>query len=296
MGQLRDRMAQDLVLRNLSPSTRRNYLLYCRKFAAFFRRSPAELGETEVRIFLLDCIEVQRLSYAAYRQIYAALKFLFTVTLKRPWHVDRIPCAKNRLRPLPIILHGDELQALFAAFDNPKFRALFMACYAAGLRIREACHLQVADIDSKRMLLRVRQAKGGRERYSLLSPRLLQVLRDYWRLQRPAVWLFPGAGAAEPVSTDFARQAFDRARRAACITKHCTPHTLRHCFATHLLDTGVDLVVLQKLLGHTSIRTTSRYTQVSTQRLQAVVSPLDLLPDPTARPADKKGGEPCANP
>ena len=139
------------------------------------------------------------------------------------------------------------------------------------------------------MLIRVRQAKGGRERYSLLSPRLLQVLRAYWLLERPAVWLFPGASAAEPVSADFARQAFDRARRAAGITKHCTPHTLRHCFATHLLDAGTDLVVLQKLLGHMSIRTTSRYTQVSTQRLQAVVSPLDLLPGPQTPPAGERG-------
>lgn len=296
MGQLHDRMAQDLVLRNLSPATRRNYLLYCRKFAAFYRRSPAELGEAEIRSFLLDCIQVQQLSYAAYRQIYAALKFLYTVTLKRPWQVERIPCPKKRVRPLPIILHGDELQALFAAFQSPKFRALFMTCYAAGLRIGEGCHLQVGDIDAKRMLIHVRQAKGGRERYSLLSPRLLTELRDYWRLERPAVWLFPGDSPAQPVSTDFAREAFDRACRATRLTKHCTPHTLRHCFATHLLDAGVDLVVLQKLLGHRSISTTSLYTQVSTERLQGVVSPLDLLPDPKARPAGEKGGESCANP
>jgi len=293
MGQLHDRMAQDLVLRNLSPATRRNYLLYCRKFAAFCRCSPAELGEADIRKFLVHCIEVQRLSYAAYRQIYAALKFLYTVTLQRPWEVGRLPCPKNRVRPLPVILHADELQALFAAFICPKFRALFMSCYAAGLRINEACHLQVADLDSKRMLIHVRHAKGGRERYTVLSPRLLQVLRDYWRLQRPAVWLFPGATAAEPVSADFARQAFARARRDAGISKHCTPHTLRHSFATHLLDAGVDLVLLQKLLGHVSIRTTSRYTQVSNERLQAVVSPLDLLPDLKARPA--RGGESCAN-
>ena len=160
MGQLHDRMAQDLVLRNLSPATRRNYLLYCRKFAAFCRCSPAELGEADIRKFLVHCIEVQRLSYAAYRQIYAALKFLYTVTLQRPWEVGRLPCPKNRVRPLPVILHADELQALFAAFICPKFRALFMSCYAAGLRINEACHLQVADLDSKRMLIHVRRAAG----------------------------------------------------------------------------------------------------------------------------------------
>jgi site-specific recombinase XerD len=183
------------------------------------------------------------------------------------------------------VLHADELQALFAAVVRPSYRALFMTAYAAGLRINEACHLRVADLDSKRMLIHVRHPKGGRERYTLLSPRLLQVLRDYWRLARPAVWLFPGATAAEPVSADAARQAFTRSCQDAGLTKRCTPHTLRHCFATHLLEAGVDLVVLQKLLGHQSIRTTSRYTHVSSEHLRTVVSPLDLLPDLEAGPA-----------
>ena len=289
MGQLQDRMAEDLVLRNLSPATRRNYLLYCRKFVAFYWRSPAELGEDDIRRFLLDCIEVQKLSYATYRQIYAALKFLYAVTLQRPWNVERVPFPKNRIRALPNVLHADELQALFAAFRRPSYRALFMTCYAAGLRINEACHLQVADLDSKRMLIHVRHPKGGCERYTLLSPRLLQVLRDYWLLARPAVWLFPGRTPAEPLSTDAARQALTCACQDAGLTKRCTPHTLRHCFATHLLEAGVDLVVLQKLLGHTSIRSTSRYTHVSTEHLRTVISPFDLLPDIAARPAQERG-------
>jgi len=163
-----------------------------------------------------------------------------------------------------------------------------MSCYAAGLRINEACHLQVADVDSKRMLLHVRHAKGGRERYTLLSPRLLQVLRDYWRLSRPPLWLFPGPTAAEPVCTDVARQAFAHACLAAGLTKHCTPHTLRHSFATHLLEAGVDLAVLQKLLGHTSIRSTTRYIHVSTEHLQSVISPLDLLPTLQTPPTDER--------
>jgi integrase/recombinase XerD len=153
-----------------------------------------------------------------------------------------------------------------------------MSCYAAGLRINEACHVQIPDLDSKRMLLHVRHPKGDRERYTLLSPRLLQILRDYWRLDRPPLWLFPGATVAEPVSTEVARRAFAHACRAAALTKHCTPHALRHSFATHLLEAGVDLAVLQKLLGHASIRTTTRYTHVSTEHLQSLVSPLDLLP------------------
>jgi integrase/recombinase XerD len=286
MGQLHDRMAQDLVLRNLSPATARNYLLYARKFAAFFRRSPVELGQAEIRQFLLHCIEVQKLSYDSYRQIYAALKFLYTVTLQRPWHVEHLPFPKRRPRRLPTILHPDELQTLFAAFTSLKFRALFMTCYAAGLRINEACHLQIPDLDSKRMLIHVRHAKGGRERYTLLSPRLLQILRDYWRLNRPPLWLFPGPTAAEPVSTDVARQAFAHACRDAGLTKHCTPHCLRHSFATHLLEVGVDLAVLQKLLGHSSIRTTTRYTHISTEHLQSLVSPFDLLPTIPTQPTD----------
>jgi integrase len=285
MGQRHDRRAQDLVLRNFSPATRRNYLLYCRQFAPFCRRAPADLGEDDIRSFLLHGIEVQHLSYDSYRQIYAALKFLDTVTLNRPWQVERLPFPRRRLRPLPVVLHADELRALFAAFARPKFRALFMACYAAGLRISEACHLQVADIDSPRMLIRVRHPKGGQQRDTLLSPRLLHELRAYWRLGRPAPWLFPGHTPAAPVSADCARQAFARAGRDAGLTRHCTPHGLRHSFATHLLEAGVDLVVLQKLLGHTSIRTTSRSTPVSTELIRSVVSPLDLLPDVAARPA-----------
>jgi site-specific recombinase XerD len=186
-------------------------------------------------------------------------------------------------------LHADELQALFAALVRPKFRALFMTCYAAGLRINEACHLQVADVDSQRMLLRVRHAKGGRERYTLLSSRLVGVLRDYWRLERPPWWLFPGNLATDPISTDFARQVFVRACQDAGLTKQCTPHALRHSFATHLLEAGVDLVILQKLLGHQSIRTTSRYTQVSTEHLQTIVSPLDLLPNLPSPSAQGRG-------
>jgi len=289
MGQLHDRMAQDLVLRNFSPATRRNYLLYCRKFAAFYRRSPADLGEDDIRTFLLHGIEVQQLSYESYRQIYAALKFLYTVTLNRPWQIEHIPFPRKRVRSLPVVLHADELRALFEAFVRPGFRMLFMACYAAGLRINEACHLQVADIDSQRMLIRVRHPKGGQERDTLLSPRLLHELRAYWRQERPAPWLFPGSTPAAPVSADFARQAFAKACRDAGLTRHCTPHSLRHSFATHLLEAGVDVVVLQKLLGHTSIRTTSRYTHVSTALIQAVVSPLDLLPDVATRPADEGG-------
>jgi integrase/recombinase XerD len=278
MGRLHDRMAEDLTLRNFSPATRRNYLLYARKFAAFFMRSPEDMGEPEIRQFLLHQLEVKRLSHSAYRQIYAALKFLYTVTLGRAWEIEHLPFPRQRQRSLPVVLPADELAALFQAIRRLKYRALFMTCYGAGLRINEACHLRVTDIDSKQMLIHVSHPKGGQERITLLSAKLLEVLRAYWQEEKPRLWLFPGATPDQPLSRDVAREAMHKASLDAGLTKKCTPHTLRHCFATHLLDAGTDLVVLQALLGHHSIRTTSRYTHISVQRIQKVVSPLDLLP------------------
>jgi site-specific recombinase XerD len=278
MGRLHDRMAEDLTLRNFSPATRRNYLLYARKFAAFFMRSPEDMGEPEIRQFLLHQLEVKQLAHASYRQIYAALKFLYTVTLGRAWEVEHLPHPRQRLRRLPVVLHAEELAILFQAIRSLKYRALFMTCYAAGLRINEACHLRVGDIDSQQMLVHVRHAKGGKERITLLSAKLLEVLRIYWMEQKPRPWLFPGKTPDRPLSSDAARQALEQICLDAGLTKKCTPHTFRHSFATHLLDAGVDLVVLQALLGHHSIRTTSRYTHISVQRIQKVISPLDLLP------------------
>jgi site-specific recombinase XerD len=280
-------MAEDLTLRNFSPATRRNYLLYARKFAAFFMRSPEDMGEPEIRQFLLHQLEVKHLTHASYRQIYAALKFLYTVTLGRAWEVEHLPYPRQRLRPLPVVLHADELAALFQAIRSLKYRALFMSCYAAGLRINEACHLRVEDIDSKQMLIHVSHPKSGKERITLLSAKLLEVLRIYWREQKPRHWLFPGRTPDRPLSSGAARHALEQVCLDAGLTKKCTPHILRHCFATHLLDAGADLVVLQSLLGHHSIRTTSRYTHISVQRIQKIVSPIDLLPtiSPATPPA-----------
>jgi integrase/recombinase XerD len=278
MGQLRDRMEQDLKLRGLSPATIRNYLLYCRKFAAFFMRSPEELGTAQVRTFLLHQIEVEQLAFGSYRQVYAALKFLYSVTLGRPWEVGRIPFPKRRPSPLPKVLTANELSAFFAALRKAKYRALFMTCYAAGLRLGEACQLRIEDIDSRRMVIHIRAGKGGKQRLTVLSPRLLEVLRAYWRLAKPKVWLFPGATAARPVAHDTARSVFHRARVQAGLPVGYSPHSLRHSFATHLLDAGTDLVLIQSLLGHGSIQTTSRYTHVTLQRIQQVQSPLDRLP------------------
>jgi len=278
MGQLHDRMAQDLKLRGLSPCTQRNYLLYCRKFAAHFMRSPEELGAAEVRAFLLHQIEVEQLAYASYRQVYAALKFLYSVTLGRPGEVSRLPFPRRQPTTLPRVLSAEELTAFFAALRKPKYRALFTTCYAAGLRLGEVCRLQVQDIDSKRMVIQVRAGKGGKDRLTVLSPRLLEALRAYWRLTKPKVWLFPGAPPERPVGLETARKIFHCACADAGVPPSYSPHSLRHSFATQLLDAGTDLVLIQAMLGHCSLNTTSRYTHVSTARIQKVVSPLERLP------------------
>ncbi len=285
MGQLHDRMEQDLILKGFSPATRRNYLLYCRKFAAYYQRSPQELGETEIRCFLLHLIQIDQVSYATYRQVLAALKFLYAVTLDRSWEVQRIPFPRYRRRKLPQAPNREQLLGLFRALRSPKYRAILVTCYAAGLRIGEACRLRPEDIDSTRRVIRVQQGKGCKQRYTLLPQRLLQVLRCYWRRYRPEGWLFPGRTAEGHICPDTVRQVFRKAREQAGLGRWCTPHTLRHAFATHLLEAGTDLVVLQALLGHSSIRTTSIYTHVSLEHLQKTPSLLDRLPLEDLEPA-----------
>jgi site-specific recombinase XerD len=269
-------MAEDLKLKAYSPSTRKIYLLYARKFAAHYRRSPEELGEAEIREFLLYLMEVEQVSYETYRQILAALKFLYTVTLGRAWEVERIPFPKRRRR-LPEVLSAEDVAALLGAIRSLRYRAMLMAVYGGGLRISEACRLRAEDIDSKRMVVRVRNGKGGKDRYTVLSQRLLEVLRVYWRAARPREWLFPGKTREGHICDSTVRAVFRQAREAAGIGAECTPHTLRHSFATHLLDAGTELVIIQALLGHRSIRTTSIYTHVSTRHIQKTQSPLDRL-------------------
>jgi integrase/recombinase XerD len=201
MGQLRDRMEQDLKLRGLSPRTQRNYLLYCRKFAAFFMRSPEELGAAEVRAFLLHQIEVEQLAYASYRQVYAALKFLYSVTLGRPGEVTRVPFPRRQPSPLPRVLSAEELTAFFAALRKPKYRALFTTCYAAGLRLSEVCHLQVPDIDSKRMVLHVRtSAPKGRDPFWKI---LALPLRGRLRITAKAISCGAAAWSVNPFARRF---------------------------------------------------------------------------------------------
>lgn len=278
MGQLHDRMAQDMVLRGLRPATQRNYLIYCRKFTAHYKRSPVDLGEAEIRAFLLHCLKKKALSRETYRQIYAALKFLYSVTLKREWEVNHIPSPRYAPRKLPLVLTTEQVGQLLSGVMVLKYRLVLMACYSAGLRINEACRLRVQDIDSPRMLIHVHEGKGDEQRLTLLSPRLLKELRDYWRIDRPSWWLFPGTSAGEPVFPATVRRALAQSRDQQGIDRRCTPHTLRHCFATHLLEAGVDIATIQKLLGHACITTTMRYLHLTLKHLGHINSPAEYLP------------------
>jgi len=276
MGHLRDRMAEDLRLGGFSPNTVRSYLHYAKNFAKHFMRSPADMGAAQVRCYLLHLLDKRKLSHTAYRQSYAALKFLYTVTLGRAFEVQWIPRPRKK-RTLPVVLSGTEVQALLGSIESFKYRMVAMVMYAAGLRISEACRLRPEDIDSKRMLIHVRQGKGGKDRYVMLSRQLLNALRAYWRECRPPEYLFPGARNAGHLSREAVRLTLRRAAARAGLRKDVTPHMLRHSFATHLLETGTDVTVIKALLGHNDIKTTSLYTSVSTRHIQGLRSPLDLL-------------------
>lgn len=277
MGELQERMKADLRLRNLRPATQDIYVRYAKEFAAYHWRSPAEMNWEEVRSFLLHIRDEKQLSPSTQKIYVAALKFLYTVTLDRPevvrpFFMPKIP------EKLPEILSGKEVEALFRAVRDVKYRAVLMTSYGAGLRISEACSLRIEDIDSKRMLIRVHDGKGGRQRYTILGERLLVVLRTYYKHQRPAgPYLFPGGSKNSPISKDSVREVLRKAVKKAGITKRVTPHVLRHSFATHLLESGTDIRVIQVLLGHRSIRTTTQYAQVSTRHIARTQSPLDLL-------------------
>jgi site-specific recombinase XerD len=283
MGKLRDHMEEDLKLRNVSPATRKVYLLHARKFVAHYGRPPTELGAEEVRGWLLHLMQVQVVSYETYRQCLAAVKFLYKVTLGRPLEVERLPFPKHRRR-LPVPLSLGQVAAVLGAVRRLKYRALLMTMYAAGLRIAEACRLRVQDIDSQQMILRVQGGKGGKDRLTLLAPRLLRLLRKYWKIDRPRGRLFPGHTRDGHISPDSVRSVFRRALREAGIRGDFKTHDLRHSFATHLLDAGTELVVIQALLGHSDLRTTARYAHVSVKNIQRTTSPAEHLPPISSAP------------
>ncbi len=289
---LRRRMIEDMRLRNFSQHTIDAYVMAVRQFAEHFKRSPEFLGGDDVRTYLLHLVEVKRASFSRCNIARCALRFVYHVTLGRDERVDKLPCARVPRR-LPTVLSAQELRRLFeVAGTNLKHKALLMVLYGSGLRVSEAMALKPADIDSRRMLIHVRLGKGCKDRMVKLSGQLLAVLRDYWRIARPVNWLFPqDANAAKPMDSSSAERIVARLARRAGITRRVTPHTLRHSYATHLLDAGTDLRTIQLLLGHRNLKTTSIYLHVSQSRLHAAPSPLDLLyatsPIPPVPPADQ---------
>jgi len=276
MGRLQDQMKMDLELKNLSPRTRSCYLTWMKSFALHFHRSPDELGEKEIREYLHYLIQEKKASQSGVSQAYSALKFFYETTLKRDWNGFRIPRVQKG-KKLPVVLSLQEVQAIFSATRNLKHRAVLMTIYSAGFRISEAVHLKVLDIDSQRMVIRVQQGKGQKDRYTLLAQRTLEILRDYWREYRPQGWLFPGKPATEPLSVSSVQKVFEKVLLRARIKKQVSVHTLRHSFATHLLEEGTDLYHIQRLLGHTSPKTTAIYLHLSRKDLGGVTSPIDLL-------------------
>jgi integrase/recombinase XerD len=275
MTPLRQRFLDDLRLRNYSRHTIEAYVSGVARLAGFHHRSPDQLDTEQVRSFLLNLIQ-RGVSWSLFNQIVCGLRLFYGVTLDRPEVVPFLPFARKPRR-LPAVLSRDEVLRLFAALPGERTRLLLRTAYACGLRVSEVVGLRVGDIDSARMVLMVRQGKGGKDRLLPLSPRLLEELRTYWRKYRPTDWLFPSKTAAGHLSVSAVQRACHRAVLACGFRKKVSMHTLRHSYATHLLEAGTDLVTLQRLLGHGHLATTTRYLHVSDQRLRSAPSPLDLL-------------------
>jgi site-specific recombinase XerD len=285
MTKLRQRMLEELQRRNYAPSTARQYLRDVAAFAEHFHRSPDRLGAEQIREYQLFLIHQRKLAWSTYNQIVCALRFFYIKVLKRSFMLTDIPFTRKQQK-LPSILSQQEVAQLLTAPTHLKTRALLMLIYSAGLRRSEAAHLLVSDVDSERMTITIRQGKWQKDRIVMLSPVLLQTLQQYWRYEHPKVWLFPGATPGQPISGNDVYGVFKNALRRAGITKPVSPHSLRHGFATHMLEAGVDLRTIQALLGHRSLKTTSRYLHVSPQQLRATASPLDSL-DLTKRTSKK---------
>ena len=283
MSALREQMIRDMQLRRLSPRTQRRYLHAVTGLAKHYGRSPDQLGSREVQDYLLHLMNDHKLAWRSVNVVSSALRFLFGVTLRRPEISVEIPPRRTPLC-LPEVLSDGELVRLFAATATLKQRVMLMTAYGAGLRGSELLHLRVRDIDSGRMMIRVEQGKGAKDRYTILPKRLLTELRSYWKMYRPQHWLFPGRRPDQPLNFSTAAAVYQRAKARARIPKRGGLHTLRHSFATHLLEAGVDIRTIQLLLGHKSILSTARYLHLTQRNLAAVPSPLDTLANGSRRP------------
>lgn len=275
LSPLRRRMIEDMTVRNLSPATQRSYVHAVAKFSRYFGRSPERLGLEEVRAFQVHLVSTG-ISWPALNQTVCALRFFYGITLGHDDLPERIPYAREPCK-LPVVLNADEVVRFLEAVPSLKTRTALTTAYAAGLRASETVGLKVGDVDSGRMVIRVEHGKGGKDRTVMLSTQLLGILRTYWRLSRPRYWLFPGRDETKPIDVQVLHSACRSACAAAALTKRVTVHTLRHSFATHLLENGTDIRIIQVLLGHSNLSSTARYTRVSSGLIRRTKSPLDRL-------------------
>ena len=278
MTSLRQRMIEDMQVRNFSMHTQASYVLQISQFARYFGKSPALLGPMEIRAYQVYLTNEKKLAPSSILIAVAALRFLYNVSLHKDWNVGDIIPAPKRPQRLPIVLSPEEVRHFLDCVASPKHRVILTACYAAGLRVSEAVRLKSTEIDSQRMVIRVVQGKGQKDRYVMLSPRLLEVLREWWLIERPTSWLFPGSTADRHIGTETVQWACERAHRLSGITKPITPHSLRHAFAVHLLESGTDVRRIQLLLGHRSLATTANYLRIANNKVCSTTSPFDLLP------------------
>lgn len=276
MTDFKEKMRMELQLRGFSPRTQKAYITYVERFAKFYGKSPEELNEDHVRNFLHNAISGKKVSCSYVNACYSGIKFFFENVVGIDWNMKKIPRVKKS-KTLPTVLSQAEVKKIIDVTINLKHKAILSTTYAAGLRVSETSNLKIEDIDSKNMQIIVRQGKGKKDRYSLLSPANLQILRQYFKLYKPSDWLFPGGIAGEPLTTRTMEKIFQEAKDKAGIKKKASIHTLRHSFATHLLEAGVDICHIQQLLGHDNIQTTSIYLHVRRLDLLKVKSPLDML-------------------
>jgi site-specific recombinase XerD len=275
-------MTEDMQVRNLALNTQMSYVQQVSLFARHFNKSPEELGPEDIRAYQVYLTNEKKLAPGSVLTAVAALRFLYKVSLKKDWTFEDVIPAPKKPQKLPVVLSPEEVLQFLGCIGNTKHRTILTTCYAAGLRISEAVRLKPTDIDSQRMVIRVEQGKGQKDRYVMLSPKLLETLRSYWRALRPKAWLFEGKTSGQPITKDAVELACQKARRLSGIRKPISPHSMRHAFAVHLLESGTDVRTIQLLLGHRSLATTARYLRIATSKVCSTSSPLDLLPRPVS--------------
>ena len=272
---LRQRMIEDMSLRHFGEKTQKDYIRAVKSLTIFLGRSPDTATAEDLRLFQLHLTE-RHVRPPSINFMVTALRFFFTVTLDRADAIKHLTFVAEP-RKIPVVLSPEEVARFLQAAPGVKYKAAFSVAYGAGLRVSEVATLKVHDIDSERMLLRVEQGKGRKDRHAMLSPVLLELLRDWWRIAHPKAWLFPGQDPLQPISTRQLNRACHAAAHMAEITKRVSPHTLRHSFATHLLEQNTDIRVIQVLLGHAKVDTTALYTHIASNTIRAVMSPLERL-------------------